>query len=161
MTIKQLEILQPLYIEAKNFRRAVLKVSPDDFRFGFSSYPTNCCEYISLLLAKYLIECRNYRDVKLLRGENKYKKSIRHVWLRVNNIDVDITAYQFSSTNKTVIVDNLSEWHQKRYKIFKTEKPNIEFDDFHEDSKYPLLNDYHLILQKIFDESSDCERNNE
>jgi hypothetical protein len=95
----QSETLQQLYIEAKKFRKALLKVSPDDFKFGlFSLYPSNCCEYISLLLAKYLIECQNYKNIVLLRGENKYKTAIRHVWLKVEDIDVDITAYQFSST---------------------------------------------------------------
>jgi len=150
MVTTKLNPLQQIYIEAKNFRKAILKVNSDDFKFGlFNWYPSNCCEYTSLLLAKYLIECRNYKNIAMLHGENKYKKSIRHVWLRVNNIDVDITAYQFSSTNKTVIVEYLSKWHRERYKILKKEYPNINFNDFHEDSKEPLLYDYQLILKNL------------
>jgi hypothetical protein len=150
MTINKLETRENIYIEAKNFRKAILKVPTGDFRFClFRSYPKNCCEYTSLLLAKYLIECQKYKDIKILRGENKYKTSIRHVWLKVNDIDVDITAYQFSSTNKTVITENSSEWHQKRYRIFETELPNIEFKGFHNHSTEWLLNDYRLILQNL------------
>lgn len=100
MIINREETLNQIYTEAKSFRKAILKVPSDNFRFGvFHYYPSNCCEFISLLLAKYLIECKNYQNIKMLRGENKYKTLIRHVWLKVNNIDVDITAYQFSSTN--------------------------------------------------------------
>lgn len=147
MATDKLETAKQIYIEAKNFHRAILKVSPDSFRFAtFNLYPKNCCEYISLLLAKYLIECKSYTDIKMLRGENKYKT--RHVWLKINDIDVDITAHQFSSTNRTVIVEHLSEWHQ-RYKIFQVEQPNIDFEGLHDDSTEPLLNDYYLILQNL------------
>ena len=143
-------MLKNIYSEAKNFRKAILNIPPDNFRFGiFGYYPWNCCEWTSLLLAKYLIEYKEYEDISLLRGENKYKKSIRHVWLEVNGVTVDITANQFSSTNKTVIVDISSEWHQKRYDVFKTETPNISFHDFHKHSKEELLHDYRLILDKL------------
>ena len=145
----QSEILQQLYIEAKNFRKAFLIINRDDFRFGvFKHYPSNCCEYTSLLLAKYLIECRIYKDIFMIYGENKYKKSIRHAWLRINDIDIDITAYQFSSTSKTVIVEYFSEWHQ-RYNILKIELPNIDFVDFKKHSNEWLLNDYHRVLKNI------------
>jgi len=102
-----------LYDQAKKFRKAFLKIKPENFEFGLlSEYPKNCCEFSSYLLAKYLIEKYNYKNTKMVTGENRYKTIQRHTWLIVNGLDVDITAYQFSSTNKTVITAFSSEWHE-------------------------------------------------
>jgi len=135
--------------EAKKFRKALLKNKPEDFRFGlFSMYPKNCCEFSSYLLAKYLKESCKYKRIEILTGENRYKSTQRHTWLKVEGFDVDITAYQFSSTNRTVITEFSSCWHQ-RYRILTTEIPDLTFNQFDDDCKSDLLHDYFHILKKL------------
>ena len=138
-----------LYNESKNFRKAILKIKPEDFRFELlSEFPTNCCEFSSYLLAKYFKEVCRFKNIKLLTGENKFKTTQRHTWLNIQGFDIDITANQFLSTNKTVIVEFSSCWH-KRYRLLKTETPDITFNQFHDDDKYDLLHDFDLILNEL------------
>jgi hypothetical protein len=82
------------------------------------------------------------------RAENRFKKKQRHVWLQVGILDIDITANQFFSTNKTIFIEPNSKWHE-RYSVFETENPDPSFDQFHEEHKFELLQDYENILRQI------------
>lgn len=83
----------------------------------------------------------------MYRGENKYKLAQRHVWLRLGTIDIDITANQFSSTNRTVFVEESSKWHE-RFRVFEVDKPDVAFDLFDEFDRGDLIDDYKKVLEQ-------------
>ncbi|TXH98538.1 MAG: hypothetical protein E6Q75_00975 [Rheinheimera sp.] len=123
-------------------------INPKDYKFElFSLFPNNCCEYTSYLLAKYLHE-NHYKKTQMLHGENRYKKNLRHTWLKFGEIDIDITADQFHSTDRTVFVMANSRWHE-RFNIFRSEIPNINLNHLHEEPKLQLLEDYKNIVSII------------
>jgi len=139
-----------VYVQAKSFRKAMLNISPEQYEYClFSSFPKNCCEYTSYLLAKYFIEELSINDVIMVHGKNRSKFEQRHVWLKVLGYDVDITANQFSSTNKTVFCIEDSVWHRK-FHIYDSYQPNIEMNHFDEEYHEQLLNDYKRILQYLY-----------
>lgn len=138
-----------LKIHARNFRKAILKIAPEDFCFElFSMFPHNCCEYTSYLLAKYLHDECGHKKIIMVHGENRYKKSTRHVWLKISQFDIDITANQFHSTNKTVFAEERSIWH-RRFDIYESKRPDVKFDLFHKEPKMQLLADYRNIVSNI------------
>ncbi|UTA47154.1 hypothetical protein L1F30_13405 [Simiduia sp. 21SJ11W-1] len=138
-----------IYKQVRLFRKSLLSIDPEEFRFGlFSQFPKACCEYSSYLLAKFLVEELDHKGIMMLRGENRYKISQRHVWLRLGQMDIDITANQFSSTAKTVFAEAHSEWH-KRYRVFEQSIPDTSFNQFHGEPKSDLLYDYKNILSRL------------
>jgi len=128
------------------FRKAILKAKVDGFQFdSLDSFPVNCCEFSSYLLAKFLIEKIGLSSLKIVTGENRHKKSQRHIWVKLDEIDIDITANQFSSTDRTVIVEVHSQWHQ-RFKIINVENPNPKLTQLNKYARSALLHDYKKIL---------------
>lgn len=131
------------------FRKAMLKAKADGFQFDLLDYfPVNCCECSSYLLAKFLIEEIGFSSLRIVAGENRHKKSQRHIWIKYGETDIDITANQFSSTAKTVIVETHSRWHQ-RFKIIKVEKPKPKLTHLNQEAKSALLHDYKKILSHL------------
>jgi len=140
-----------IYQYSRAFRRELLKFSFEKPQFSlFANFPDGCCEFTSYLLAKFFVEELVISDVRMFHGENRFKKAQRHVWLKVMGYDVDITANQFSSTDKTVFCVKNSNWHSSRFKIFDMHQPNVRFDHFHEEYQEQLLADYRSILTKVF-----------
>jgi hypothetical protein len=138
-----------LYQSVFLFRKAMLKAKTGGFQFGLLNYfPINCCEFSSYLLAKFIIEKMGLYPLRIVTGENRFKKSQRHIWLKFGEIDIDITANQFSSTDKTVFVDANSEWH-KRFTIIHDEKPNPKFTQLKQEARSALLHDYKNILSSF------------
>lgn len=114
----------------------------DGFQFdSLDCFPVNCCEFFPYLLAKFLIEKFGISSLKIVTGENRYKKSQRHLWIRFDDTDIDITANQFSSTGRTVIVEALSQWHQ-RFEIINLENPNPKLTQLSNEARSALLHDY-------------------
>lgn len=131
------------------FRKAILKAKAHGFQFiVLDLFPVNCCEVSSYLLAKFLIETGGVSSLKIVTGENRYKKSQRHIWIKLGEVDIDITANQFSSTSKTVFFDIHSEWHQ-RLTIIHIEKPNPKLTQLDEEARSALLYDYKQILNYL------------
>lgn len=144
-----MDLRQPVIL----FRKGILKAKRDGYRFELlDEFPVGCCEFSSYLLAKFLIEKIGIYSLKIVIGENRYKKSQRHIWLRLGEVDIDITANQFSSSDRTVVVDANSEWH-KRFKIFDVEVPDPELKQLNEDARSALLYDYKKILGHVDDKS--------
>lgn len=128
------------------FRKSMLKVKSDVYRFELlNEFPAGCCEFTSFLLAKFLIEKMDISSLKIISGENRFKKSQRHIWLKFGEVDIDITANQFSSTDRTVFVEANSKWH-KRFTIINIEMPNPGLTQLNEDARSALLHDYKKIL---------------
>jgi len=96
------------------------KAKSDGYRFELlDEFPIGCCEFTAYLLAKFLIEKISITPLKIITGDNRFKKSQRHIWLRFDEGDIDITANQFSSKARAIFVEANSEWH-KRFTIIKT-----------------------------------------
>lgn len=147
-----MDLRQPVIL----FRKGMLKAKSDGYRFGLlDSFPTGCCEFSSYLLAKLLIEKIGISSLNIITGENCFKKSQCHIWLKIGEVDIDITANQFSSTDRTVFVDANSEWHQ-RFTIINVEKPNPKLTQFNEEAGSALLHDYKKILSHL-----DLDSNND
>lgn len=128
------------------FRKAILKAKADGFQFDLLDlFPVNCCEFSSYLLAKFLVEKIGLSSLKIVTGENRHKKSQRHIWIKLDETDIDITANQFSSTDRTVIVEAHSQWHQ-RFIIINVEDPNPKLTQLNKEAKSTLLHDYKKIL---------------
>lgn len=131
------------------FRKSMLKAKRDGYRFELlDEFPAGCCEFTSYLLAKFLIERIGISSLKIITGENHFKKSQRHIWLRFGEVDIDITADQFSSTDRTVFVDVNSQWH-KRFTIIDIEIPNPMLTQLDEEIRSALLHDYQKILSHL------------
>lgn len=113
-------------------------------------FPKNCCEFSSLLLAKYLIEIKNYppEKVKIFTGFDKTDMSIGHLWLVVFGITIDITAHQFQGAPPPPIVEQKSIWHQN-FKVGKRAFPEISFEDYHDDVREDFEADYKRIISLI------------
>ena len=135
-----------VYRDIRSFRKAMLKVKEEGFRFScLDQFPNQCCEFSSYLLARYLIEEHGLSNIEMLKGKNRFKHKQRHIWLRSGDKDIDITANQFSSTDKTVFFESYSKWHE-RYAIYEVEIPDPSFSQFHEECQDQLLEDYKRIL---------------
>lgn len=146
-----MDLRQPVIL----FRKGILKVKSDGYRFELlDEFPVGCCEFSSYLLAKFLIEKIGISPLKIVMGENRFKKSQRHIWLRFGEVDIDITAHQFSSTDRAVFVDTNSEWH-KRFKIIDVEMPDPKLRQLNGDARFALLHDYKKILTHINDKKYD------
>jgi len=127
----------------------MLKAKSDGYRFELlNAFPTGCCEFSSYLLAKFLIKRIGISSLKIVTGENCFKKSQRHIWLKIGEVDIDITANQFSSTDQTVFVDANSEWH-RRFTIINVEKPNPTLTQLNEEARSASLHDYKKILSHL------------
>lgn len=137
-----MELLPPVVL----FRKAILKAKVDGFQFdSLDLFPVNCCEFSSYLLAKFLMEKVGVSPLIIVTGENRFKKSRRHIWIKFGEVDIDITANQFSSTGRAIFVEANSEWH-KRFTIINAEKPNLKMTQFNEDTRSALSHDYKKIL---------------
>lgn len=65
------------------------------FEFPFSySYPRNCCESVSLILAYLLEEKYSLTDVAVIKG-TRPRKHEHHFWVMVGDLCYDLTAHQF------------------------------------------------------------------
>lgn len=127
----------------------MLKVNSDGYRFDLlNAFPIGCCEFSSYLLAKFLIEKIGVSSLKIVTGENRFKKSQRHIWLKFGEVDIDITANQFPSTDRTVFVDANSDWH-KRFSIIDVEIPNPQLTQLNDEARSALLYDYKKILSHL------------
>ena len=140
------------------FRKGMLKVKFDGYCFEpLDDFPASCCEFSSYLLAKFLIEKTGVLSLQIVTGENRYKKSQRHIWLRLGEVDIDITANQFASTDKTVFVDANSVWH-KRFAITNVQMPDPKFTQLNDDARLALLHDYRKVLNHLAVINNDLAR---
>lgn len=99
---------ETVYRLALRFRLAILRSGPATSRLAtLREFPRGACSDASLLLAKYLQvnECGLSHYVL---GE---RRGLRHVWLQLHGLVVDITADQFEDQDAGVIVSSDSAWH--------------------------------------------------
>ena len=67
-----------------------------------NKFPNSCCEIVSLLLGKIIIDEFPMKDVVFVKGTNTSRYEM-HFWIEVGDLVFDITADQFENINSFVI----------------------------------------------------------
>ncbi len=119
-----------------------------------SDFPTNCCAMVSWLLGRYLEQEQSLTNIEVVIGENRYKTVQRHTWLEWKGMLIDITADQFSWTDRTVFVTERPEQHNKHFKIIERSLLSETLQAFGDDYLYFHNETYDKILNKIKSVSS-------
>lgn len=94
--------------EVETFRFALHELVKSGFFFQISisnSFPAGCCDDSSALLATYLTE-RGFPGALRISGASGGRKGelVSHVWLRLDQIQIDITGSQFEEYNQPEIL---------------------------------------------------------
>ena len=75
---------------------------------GRRNFPKDCCHHAAALLRLYLFD----QGLGLFdKAEGRRPDGREHVWVRQNDIVIDITADQFDEGQAKVIVTRHSPWH--------------------------------------------------
>ncbi|MDR6798321.1 hypothetical protein [Acinetobacter calcoaceticus] len=139
------------------FLHGFSKIDKDDFHLEvLSLFPKACCEYSSLLLARFLIEVKCYTptDIFMIKGQSLVKADQLHSWLKVNGIIIDITAGQFEA-EKPIIIDAHSSWHNNFFYELETYVPSTDFKNYVDDfGELTLEKDYLMIVQRAHQNST-------
>lgn len=141
--------------DVTDFLHAFSQVEKDDFHFEIlSRFPDSCCEFSSMLLARFLVEEKGYaiRDILMYKGQFILNKDQFHLWLNVKGIVVDITVGQFKEAPTQIIIDNSRDWHDQWFELIDINLPEINFDDYLGYCNELVLEyDYQQILKKMND----------
>lgn len=137
--------------DVQDFLKAFFQINKANFHFRILSlFPNNCCEFTSMLLARFLIEERGYKitDVLMIKGQCRKKSSQLHLWLDVLDIKVDLTSGQFEDAPKIIIAE-YHYWHD-HFQIVDIYLPEINFDNYLGDYEERALEyDYMQIIKQI------------
>ncbi|WP_228140722.1 hypothetical protein [Acinetobacter sp. TGL-Y2] len=138
--------------DVQKFLNAISQINKDDFNFSvLSLFPKECCEYSSMMLARYLIEECGYAasKIKMITGQFRDDYQSKHLWLNVLGMTVDITCGQFKNSPKNIIIEQVSAWHDS-FIILDSSKPIINFESYLDDYEEQALEyDYSMIIQNI------------
>lgn len=106
---------QELAVVALEFRRAIEKSSLKRHAKVMARFPLGCCKHSSQLLARYLVTELQVPMVTFVHGERGGNGSgdswQSHVWLKVSDHTVDITADQYHEVDAPVLVSENGGWH--------------------------------------------------
>ena len=140
------------------FLHSFTQIDKDNFHLEvLSLFPVACCEYSSMMLARFLIEKKGYNiaDVLMIKGQSTSDIYQLHLWLKVNGVIVDITAGQFNEVEKSIIIDEHGYWHNKSFYKLDAYTPAIDFKNYVDEFDLPTLeNDYLMIVQQIHQNST-------
>ena len=104
--------------------RAIRAVNP----CAPSSFPHNWCNFTTCALGNYLLPRLQLRPVLELVDATLVAGG-QHYWLRINDIDIDISADQFGGPE--IVVEHRSIWHQEHFydhssRPFSARRPFLE-----------------------------------
>lgn len=146
-------LISKIRADVYTFLNGFSQINQNDFHFEvLSKFPVSCCEYSSMLLARFLIEEKKYNiaDILMIKGQYVADSDQLHLWLKINGIVVDITAGQFEVAKTQVVIDDLGKWHDRWFKLIDIYFPEINFDDYLGYCDEQVLEyDYQQILKKI------------
>lgn len=104
-------IVQELHAICVAFRDAIEQCAPATLTPQMAHFPRGACDDTALLLARRLREA-GYGPLQLRYARYGHDEiPAGHAWLRLGDIDLDITADQFSDQAAKVIVARASSWH--------------------------------------------------
>ena len=93
---------------ATRFRSAIEATDFSGYDLNLYKFPKDCCHHAAALLRLYLFD----QDLGLFdKAEGQRPDGRQHVWLRREDILIDITADQFDEGEAKVIVTRHSPWH--------------------------------------------------
>lgn len=100
---------------AEAFHAALAKPVFAETGLNLANFPFECCHHACKLLRIFLHE-NGFTESQIMAGNrpDDPSPSGRHLWLSVEGVDVDITAYQFGDVDEKVIVSPQSVWHLNR-----------------------------------------------
>lgn len=108
-------------------------------------FPGGACEVTSIMLALYLTQM-GYSNITLHTGKRAHPTSQHHVWLKVEDLFVDITPSQFSDFNQDIIVNKESAFLDS----FKPKGTrSFCIDDINRDNYIEIYSDVFSKLTKI------------
>jgi len=81
-----------------------------DSRLNLQNFPIDCCHHACRLLTMFLFD-HGFTDIEKCVGSGPDASAGEHLWIIVEGLIVDITAYQFDETLDEVIVAIDSSWH--------------------------------------------------
>ncbi|HEY2773169.1 MAG TPA: hypothetical protein VGK20_03850 [Candidatus Binatia bacterium] len=123
-----------LAVIALDFRRAIEKSRLRRHAKIMARFPVGCCKHSSQLLARYLVTDLHVPLVTFVHGERGGGPNgdpwQSHVWLRVGQHTVDITADQYNEVDVPVVVSVGSGWHsmwQKQRQLTYGEMMHLDF----------------------------------
>ncbi|HEK0906824.1 TPA: hypothetical protein SMQ04_001571 [Pseudomonas putida] len=142
-------LAQDVAQSAKSFSKAFRQTPPQRFAFDlFSMFPTSCCEYASLLLAWFLSEEHEGIAIEVVTGELKEDRQQRHIWLRIEGHNLDITADQFDTTLPHTLITRPRGWHA-RYAVIQAAPFQRDFhEDYGDDCRQEIIDDYVVLAHK-------------
>ena len=92
---------------------AILLMNPDESLEKLKSFPKESCNLACGLLRGYLFQ-NGYSEILLMSGDRPdglEQPLAGHLWIRVHEVDIDITLYQFDESLPEVIVQKNSPYH--------------------------------------------------
>ena len=128
---------------AGQFRTAIERCPRARQHPDFENFPRGSCGDASLLLAKYLRE-NGHKGFVYVGG---YRDGWHH-WLQRDNLVVDITADQFATKHKPVIVEFNSQWHLT-FDRDPLEEHVTDFEDYDDKTAALLTNVYRAIIAQL------------
>lgn len=139
-------LAQGVVHSAMAFSKAFRQTPPRWFAFGlFSMFPTNCCEFASLLLAWFLCEGHEGITIDVVTGELKADREQRHIWLRLEGYNLDITADQFDAALPHTLITQPGGWHE-RYAVIHAVLFQRDFhEDYGDDCRQDIIDDYRAL----------------
>lgn len=141
-----------LFQAVQSFHDAFYAKDKNSFKFRlFSSFPKNCCEFSSILLALFLTKhWDDKQKIKILYGINPDDGYDRHVWLNIAGINIDITAKQFDPKLSSILItfNTYNSWHN-RYYIDSENDFCLDFgSNYKESLKENMMDDYFSLEQE-------------
>ncbi len=77
---------------------------------NLKDFPSECCHHACTLLGIFLFE-HGVENLQKIVGDCPDDANGQHLWIEVDGVIVDITAYQFAGILERVIVKRISKWH--------------------------------------------------
>lgn len=141
------------------FSKAFRRYPPEWFGFGlFSMFPRECCEYASLVLAWFLYEEHQCTVIDVVTGGLKEDMEQKHIWLRLEGKNIDITADQFDASLPQVLITQAGGWHD-RYSLISVKPFDVKFyEQYHDDSRGDFIDDYHALAHLARDLKSNTRK---
>ncbi len=108
MTIRELARV------ALDVRRAIERSSLYRLANAMGRFPVGCCKPSSQILARYLVTELQVPLVSFVHAKRNGSSNgswQSHVWLRIDQNNIDITADQYPEIDSPVVVSNGDGWH--------------------------------------------------
>lgn len=129
---------------ALRFRMAIEACDRLTLPISFEEFPRGSCGDVTPLLGTYFIE-RGFGPFDYVLGE-RGGSGHTHAWLRQGQLDIDITADQFTDAPRPIIVCVESPWHR----MFRQRIDHVaDFRIYDEQTVSVLSSAYRLIVDRL------------